>query len=205
MAQQTKETIVVGPAGGKWVVLTKDEQRFFEDLCDRYTQDYAFQNVSDLSDLERVIQFEVLGQRINTFISMDEDYWGEPINAKELNDQIKTISGELRQLKKSLGIDRSSRRQDSSESLSDYIERLKQRAKAFGVMRETQLTVALTLFNDLQALITLYENCTEEERREQGCTIEDILKWLKDYAFPEYQKVDKHFIENEQRYYIQEM
>lgn len=204
MAVATQEIVVVGPAGGTWIALTQDEQRFFEDLCHRYTQDYAFQNVSDLSDLERVIQGEVISQRYNRYLSTGEDYWGDPISTKEYTDALKALSGELRQLKKALGIDRTSRQKDSSESLSDYIGKLLERAREFGVMRNEQSTMVLTAFMELKALVTLHDNCTEDERRTQGCTMEDIFSWLREYAFPEFDAIDKDFVENHQRYWVQE-
>lgn len=205
MAVATQEIVVVGPAGGTWIALTKDEQRFFEDLCRKYTDDYAFQNVSDLADLERVIQGEVLSQRYNRYLSTGEDYWGDPISVKEYEDALKSKSGELRQLKKALGIDRSSRQKDSSESLSDYVGKLLERAREFGVMRNQQSTAVLTTFMELRALITLHDNCSEEERRTQGATMEDIFAWLRDYAFPEFDLIDKDFVENHQRYWIQSL
>lgn len=204
MAVATREIVVVGPAGGTWVALTPDEERFFKDLCNRYTQDYAFQNVSDLSDLERVIQNEVLSQRYNRYLSTGEDYWGEQISVKEFSDAVKTLSGELRQLKKALGIDRTSRQKDSSESLSDYVGKLLERAREFGVMRNQQTTAVLTTFMELRALVTLHDNCTEEERRTQGATMEDIFSWLREYAFPEFDLIDKDFVENQQRFWVQE-
>lgn len=204
MAVATQEIVVVGPAGGTWIALTPDEQRFFEDLCRKYTEDYAFQNVSDLADLERVIQGEVLSQRYNRYLSTGEDYWGDPISVKEYEDALKSKSGELRQLKKALGIDRSSRQKDSSESLSDYVGKLLERAREFGVMRNQQTTAVLTTFMELRALITLHDNCTEEERRTQGATMEDIFDWLREYVFTEFDLIDKEFIENQQRYWIQQ-
>jgi hypothetical protein len=205
MAVPTKEITVVGPAGGTWIALTDDEQRFFEDLCRKYTEDYAFQNVSDLADLERIIQGEVLSQRYNRYLSTGEDYWGDTITVKEYEDALKSKSGELRQLKKALGIDRISRQKDSSDSLSDYIAKLLERAREFGVMRNDQTTAALTTFMELRSLVTLHDNSNEEERRTQGCTMEDIFDWLREYAFPEFDQVDREFVESSQRYWIQEM
>jgi len=204
VAVMTNEITVVGPAGGTFIVLTPDEQRFFEDLCDKYTRDYAFQNVSDLADLERVVQGEVLSQRYNRYLSVGDDYWGDPISTKEFSDAVKTVSGELRQLKKALGIDRTSRRMDSTESLSDYVGKLLERAREFGVMRNEQSTKVLTIFHELRALITLHDNCTEEERREQGAEMEDIMTWLRDYAFVEFDAIDTEFVNTRQRFWVQE-
>jgi len=159
VAVPTDEITVIGPAGGVFVVLTTDEQEYFENLCDRYTRDYAFQNVSDLADLERVIQNEVLSQRFNRFLGTGFDYWGDPVSTKEFTDAVKGLSLELRGLKKALGIDRISRKHDSSESVSDYVTKLLERAREFSVMRNEQTTKVLTVFMELRALVTLHDNC----------------------------------------------
>jgi hypothetical protein len=204
MAVDTEEVEVIGPAGGRFTVLTEGERDLFDDLVARYLSDNSFQNVSDLQDLERVIHFEVMSLRYVNWLSTGSDYFGEPTIEKEVSDILKTLSGELRQLKKAMGVDRVSRQKDSSESLAEYIENLKQRSKTFGIMREDQLTKALTLFNELKALITLHNNTTDEERRKQRVRLEDIKTWLEETAFPEYDAIDQHFVDNEQRYWVQQ-
>lgn len=204
MATPTREREVVGPAGGKFTVITDDEEDLFLDLARRYLTDNHFTNVSDLVDLERVIHMEVMHLRYSNWMSTEEDYFGERVDPKTLGAMLKDLSMELRQLKKAIGIDRTSRQRDTGETVADYWQKLQERAAEFGVMRENQLTAALTLFNDLMAFVTLHDNCTPQEREDQDCEMEDIFKWLREVAFPEYLEIDKHFIDNEQRYWVQQ-
>lgn len=206
MAEEVKEIIVTGPGGGRFTVMTETERQQFEDLVATYTAHNQLVNISDQQDLERVIYLELLSLRYANWLSTETDYTGELIDARQVSTMMKDFSGELRQLKKSIGIDKPSRQREQSESLSDYIENLKMRAKEFGIMREEQLTAALTLFNDLRAAITLHDNChNEEERKEQNATIDDILRWLREEAFPEYDEIDKYFIDNSQRYWVKDL
>jgi len=204
MTVAVREINVVGPAGGHFIVMTGGEEKLFNDLSSRYTSDNIFQNVSDLQDLERIIHMEVLHLRYSTWISTESDYYGDAIDAKQLASIIKDFSMELRQLKKAVGIDKPSRQRESGETLSDYIEQLKKRAGAYGVKRQNQLTVALTLFNELSAKITLHDNCTEQERKDLSAKPEDILAWIRDTAIPEYEEIDAWFIEHQQKTWIQD-
>lgn len=202
MAVQTDEIKVTGPAGGVFTVMTKGEEQLFNELVETYLAHNSFVNISDQQDLERIIYLEVLSLRYANWLSAETDYNGELIDPKLYSGMMKDFSGELRQLKKSVGIDKPSRQRENSESVSDYIEQLKIRAKEFGIMREEQLTTALTLFNELIARVTLMDNSDEKEREEQKCRPEDVFEWMRTVAFPEFAEVDKHFIKNSQRFWI---
>lgn len=205
MAEEVKEIDVIGPAGGRFTVMTEREEALFNQLVTKYTTHNQFVNISDMQDLERIIYLEVLSLRYANWLSTESDYVGELIDAKQVSSMMKDFSGELRQLKKSVGIDKPSRQREASESVSDFIEQLKVRAKEFGIMREEQLTAALTLFNELIARVTLMDNCTQTEREEQKCRPEDIFKWLREEAFEEFKEIDEHFMQNSQRMWIQRM
>ncbi len=204
MAISVNEINVVGPAGGNFTVLTEAEEELFNDLARRYTTDNHFQNISDLQDLERVIHMEVLNLRYSNWMSTESDYYGSDVDLRAIGGLIKDFSMELRQLKKSVGIDRTSRHRDTGESLPDYWSNLKERAEEFGIHRENQLTSALTLFNELMALITLHDNANDAERKKLKCTADHIIDWVRDTAIPQYKAVDKHFIESQQRFWVQD-
>lgn len=205
MAEDATERTVTGPANGKFTVLTDTEEDAYNDLHKKYLDHNRFQNISDLQDLERIMMLEILILRYSNWMSTETDYFGELVDSKDMSRIIKDFSSELRQLKQSVGIDRSSRQKDHGESVADYLEDLRIRAKEFGIIREDMLTKSITLFNELKALVTLHDNCTPDERKEQQCEMDDLFDWLRTIAFPEFDKIDKHFVENTQKYYIREM
>lgn len=196
---------VVGPSGATHEVLTEQEVEYWEGHLSRYMSNLHFSNISDLQELDRVLMQELMVWRWGNWLSMGVDYFGDAVDERILQDQIKSYSTELRLLKKSLGIDKASRDKDRGETVAEYIENLRRRAKEFGYHREKQLSQALILFNDLIALTTLMNNCTPDEQRENHCTPADVLQWIQETAIPEYQAIDEHFRKNQQSTWVREL
>lgn len=190
------------PSGSKAHVMTEEERAYVEERSTRYTTEYSFSSISDLQDVDRVIMMELTDWRYNRWLTHGIDYHGDPVEADDLQKTIIDLSKEVRQVKKQLGIDKAARDRQKGESVSEYLDSLRHRAKQFGVMREKQLTKALTLFNELQALVVYHDNCTPDERRENSVRVEDIFEWLREVAFPEFQEVDEYFQKHEQSAWI---
>ena len=193
---------VIAPSGSEFQVMTPDEVSYFEDRVRRYMSDNHFVNIADLQDVDRMLIMELMCWRWGYWLSQERDYFGQSVDLDALQKSLSDYSKELRLIKKGLGIDKSSRDREKSESVADFIESLRLRAKEFGVMRESQLTKALTLFNELKALLTLHDNCTEEERQENNIEIHDLLDWIRNVAIPEYDEIDEHFRTNSQKFWI---
>lgn len=190
------------PSGGKFSVYRREHPHIAERVK-RYMADNHFTNVSDLQELDRVLILELLVWRQGQWASQQKDYWDQPVDEREINRQIKDMSTELRQIKGALGIDKVTRdKMRGEDSVTKYLENLKIRAREFGVLRERQLAKALELFNELKAKVILFDNTTPDERRELGIAMEDVIAWLRDVAVPEYDAVDAHFRENEQRFWV---
>lgn len=195
---------VTAPSGAVYHVLTEEEKIYYEDIVTRYRADNSFSNVSDLQDLDRVLMMELMVYRWSLWITREVDYNGMPISIDETNRSIKDFSVEIRQLKKALGIDKAARDKEKGESVQDYIENLKIRAKKFGIVRNKQASKAIELFQDLTALINFHDNCTEQERKENDVEIIDIINWIRDTAIPEFQSIDEEFRKTDQTYWIRE-
>lgn len=196
--------VVEGPSGAMYKVIHEDEREYWNNTVTKYLSEYRFTNVSDLQDLDRVVSMELMTYRYQMWVSLEKDYWGESIDVEESNKQIREISKELRQLKKSLGIEKVLREKDQGDSTAAYIENLRRRAKEFGVMRNEQAISAITLFQELISLIVMHDNCTEEERKENHIEQEDIIEWIRK-VIPEFENIDKNFRETSQKYWIADM
>lgn len=200
------------PSGATHFVYRK-EMHHFSDLVKRYLKDNAATNVTDLQDIDRIIVMETLCWRWGVWLSQRADYWWDPIDESDLSKQLKDTSAELRSLKKSLGFDKLTREKERGvDSLSHFITQLGVRAEQFGIMREEQLDMALELFNELTAKITVCENTTEDEKRELDslgtpASRDTIYEWIRDVAIPKYQAIDEHFRKRPdgQRSWIREM
>lgn len=181
------------------------EEEYFKQRTTKYVSDNDFQNVSDFQDVDRLLILELLCMRWGMWVSMQRDYWGEAVDENSLQKSLKEHSAEIRQLKKSLGLDRETREKIRGEdSVENYLAKLRQRALHFGYMRNKQAAKAIELFMDLDALITLHDNCDEKERVEQGVQVDDVVRWIRDEAIPRFRLIDEEF-RKEQQTWIREM
>jgi hypothetical protein len=96
-------------------------------------------------------------------------------------------------------------KQRGEDSVAMYLQRLRERAKEFGVTREKQLDKALELFNQLKALMTLHDNCTPDEQKEMGCTTPEVLEWIRNPCITDYDEIDAYFRQHQQRAWIREI
>lgn len=195
---------VAAPSGAVLYVLTEGEKDYFEDIAIRYQTDNQFVNISDVQDLDRILMMELLCFRWSSWMTNEEDYDGMAVDPIVLNKSIKDWSGEIRLTKKALGIDKAAREKESGDSVQARWETLKIRAKKFGYMRNEQANKAIELFQDLQALMTLYHNCNDEERKEQHVAVPDIIEWIDEFAIPEFNEIDSAFRKTEQTYWIRD-
>lgn len=183
-----------------------EEVDYIRDRAKRYLEENHFTNVSDIQDVDRMLIMELICFRWGTWISRQKDYWGDAVDMDQLQQSLKSHSTELRQLKKQLGIDKVARdRAKGEDSVPAYLNNLLRRAKEFGITRETQLGKALELFQDLQALVTLHNNCDEIERVENHVQVHDILSWLEEVAFPEFNAIDEYFRTHQQQTWVRSL
>lgn len=193
------------PSGASFYVYAQ-EVAYVKDRVNRYQKDNKFVNISDLQDIDRMMILELLIWRYGTWVTQQRDYWGDPVDETGIGKHIKDLSNELRAIKQSLGIDKVSRdKQKGEESALNYLQNLRMRAREFGVMRESQLNKALELFNEAKALVVLHFNSDDEERRELHVQAKDILEWFRDKAIPEYDEIDEHFRQNQQKFWVRDM
>lgn len=212
MAEPTDEEVnengiaVVLPSGVSFVVLTEAESAYVAKRVSQYTDEFRWTNVSDFQDVDRIIILELLVYRYGIFVSKMKDYFGDTVDEIALRKTIHDYSGEIRQLKKSLAMDRVARDKSLDEdTVASYLEKLRIRAKEFGINRDNMTAKAVELGQQVIALWQLHVNCTPDERLEMQCTAEDLVKWLGDVFKPEFEAVDKHFRETNQKIWIADM
>lgn len=190
------------PSGAPFSVLDDESAQYAQGLVDKYNAEFEFSSVSDLQDLDSVIIDETHIHRWNNDLSLGTRN-GRPVDGIELRKRLKEGKAELRQLKKSLGIDKISRERARGEgSVPAYIASVLERAEHFGINRNEMSAKAIELAMQATALITLHDNCTDVERREQHCEDRDILDWFRTVFIPEFAAVDAHFREHDQKMWI---
>jgi hypothetical protein len=191
------------PSGARLPVLTEGEVEYYEDRARRYTSDHKFSTVTDLQDLDRVLSTELMLHRYDVWLALGNDYWGQAVSERDLLRYVKDLSTSLQTLKKSMGLDKATRDKDQGADFVSWLEDVRRRAKEFGVMREEQLSVGITLFHEIKAKVQTYRNADRIEREELGLQPEAVLDWMWNDVFPRFDKVDEHFRTKSQKYWTE--
>lgn len=195
--------MVTFTSGAEAQVMTAKEADWFVESRDRYLKETRFTENTDLQDLDRLLGLELLLFRWTQHQMSGMDYDKNLVNDAELRRNIKDQSEAINKLKEQMGLSKKARDSKAS-SVEDRWTDLLTRAKEFGIHRETQLSKALSLCNELSAIIGSYDRADEEERRKLGFESEaDILMWVRETFLPEFHEVDQHFRDNVQRYWRQ--
>lgn len=192
------------PSGSMLNLQTSEEADWYESRRDRYMVDNHFPNISDLQDLDRLLMLEVLSYRWGLWMAQGFDYQGSRVEEKQLKDNIKEYSAELRQVKVSLGIDKSTRDKEKGESLSDFTDKLLKRAKEFGYHRNEQYEIVVTKMYELRSMVMTWDRCDEEERRLLDLSEKSILEWIRDKVIGDFDEHAEAFRKN-QAIWIQEL
>jgi len=195
---------VSSPSGGKVNLQTSDEADWYDQRRAQYMSQNKFPNVSDLLDLDRLLQLEVMVFRWGQWISQGFDYMQSLVDQEQLQKHIREYSREIREVKLALGIDKVSRDKEKGENLTDYISTLLTRAKTFGIHRNRQYEAAVTLMYELRSMVLTYDRCDETEREELDLSPETILDWIKDQMISQWDAIDDAFRE-EQKIWIRSL
>lgn len=190
------------PSGATLPVLTPDEVAYYEDRRDRYTSDHKFTSVTDLQDLDRVLSTELMLHRYDVWLALGMDYFQQPVSERDVLRYVKDLSATLQSLKKSMSLDKATRDKDQGSDFAAWLEDVRRRAKEFGIMREEQLTVAITLMHEIKAKVQTYQNADTIERQELGVQADQVLEWMWKDLFPRFDAVDDYFRKNSQKYWI---
>lgn len=198
-----ESVVVEGPSGSQYKVLNDFEASHYNSLSERYQTDNVFVNVSDVQELDRILMMELMAYRWGLWLIQEQDYDGKRVNPQELQKAISSYSKEIRDIKKDLGMDKNTRDRDQGENLAAYIQNLLLRAKEFGVKRNEQAVEAINILMELRAIITLFRNSNEEERKEFHANMEDIIEWC-EKKFEQFDKIDES-LRQDQKYWIHDI
>lgn len=190
---------VIGASGAEYEVLTEEEKAIWNKSLAKYVEQFKFENVTDLHDLDRVIQGELLCHRWNSWLIRDADYDGRSIEeiADKLYKQKLDQEKEVRLLKEKMGLNRARRQDSESQAVHEYLATLLRRAKEFGVHRDEQIAKSITLLHEIFTQVGLYYRSDEEERAHLGVTPLEIMEWINTEARTEYDAIDDAFRVNQ--------
>lgn len=192
------------PSGVMYAVPTQAEAEHLERKVEQYRDQYALDNVADLGEVDRCLTLELLSHRYQMWLGRRSDYGGKTIDENALQQRCKEISNELRQIKKTLGIDKVSReRQTGKGSAHERVTSILERARRFGLMRNEQSAKATELAMELISMMTARKNCkTEKHKRLLRVTDEDIFEWIDTIFTPEFMAIDEAYRAGDQKMWI---
>ena len=204
IAEKLGEVTVEGASGTEYRVLTTEEAVWFEKSLIRYTEQYNFENIADLQDLDRLLSMELLSYRYANWMIRETDYEGAAYDDKAVRDTKDKIDKQILQLKAHLGIGRKNRVESEQQSVADYMTELLKRAKEFGVHRDTQNAEILNWYMELRTTIGLWDRSDDVERTHNRVHMDQIFEWIKDEFIPHVDELDAHFRDNQQ-YWIKDL
>lgn len=192
------------PSGGVFYVLTSTEKAWVEDKIERYLSDNHFVNVSDFLDIDKLIMAECLHFRWTLWASRESNYFGEEINPKEMALLADKFAVEIRQLKKALGVDKTTRdRNTGDSSVAARWDNVCRRAEEFGIKRNEEAIQAIESMHRIAAMITYHKNCDPKERAEFHVELEDVIEVIEEEVAT-FRQIDEEFRRNVQRYWIRD-
>lgn len=200
---------VLSASGHTLTVQGSAEEQFYNQQREKYQNENAFTMISDLQDLDRLLSLELITYRAQHHLAAGQNYYGDLLHASEeaaLQRTIKENTPLISTLKSDLGLTKSQRDKAQYESVGTYIKELLVRAKEHGVKREEELTKAIKLVKELFAIIGAFDRADEIEREKIGFRDEaEVLDWVRTMMQPEFDRIDEHFRENQQRYWVRRL
>lgn len=158
------------PAGGKITLNDADEVLLWDEAARRYIQDYGLAKANDLVLLGAILSQSVAMYRAQQALN-------DPKKASNAIIQIGKCSEHIRELEKSLGIDKKTREQGGQHTTADFVTTLKRAAHAKGIRIADRVKDMEAFFNELKWKIRLLENGDDEDRAQHGLTPQSVLEW----------------------------
>lgn len=180
------------PAGGKLHLQTIEEVELWEVSRDRYLHDYRLTAQSDRLQIGNALilhleQFRAQ-QRINGMQPELRNgvptgrYVSTPIKAQDRSAALSTLiktGEEIRDIEKSLGIDKRTRDQGGQYDVAAYVDTLKRAGRQYAVHLSRRYQKYEEVFRDLEVQVQMLDNLDQEDRQEHQVTPEAVLSGLR--------------------------
>lgn len=194
------------PGGGELHLQSQEEQDLWEATMERYQDEYTLEKPNDL-----VLLGVILSQQISLFRAQQRlngmeatlDGSGvptgsyhrvevKPADMAKYQKMIQIAATEMRELEKTLGIDKKTREAGGQHTVATYLTELKLAANQYGVHISRRLKAYEQLAMDARWKLRLLRNGDEEDRAYHGITETKILEWLEG-QLQELEEIDKKY------------
>jgi hypothetical protein len=199
------------PGGGGGISLQSTEEvDRWQVLALAYTDQYDLRKINDQTNLGTLLVQHVNLYRAQQALSGrvpeldDEDlptgrYVSrvlKPVEIKAYQEQINTVSKEIREIEKTMGIDKKSRDAAGDESLKSWLLGMKARAHRYGLHVSKRVTAYEEFAMELRWRLRLNEVGDAEDKHYEDVDDAGVIKWARE-QLAELEEADKKFAAEE--------
>lgn len=203
------------PGGGRLHLQSAEEVELWETSLARYTSEYRLQKMNDLVNLGALLQQQILLFRAQTAINgmvpeLDAQqvptgrYRRLELDGSDLASYQKLLNEaakEIRNLEKSLGIDKVGRESGGAHTVDDYIKTLKLAAHERGIHISKRTLAYEAFVNDLRWRVRMLFHSDAEDRAYHHIDPKSVLTWVYE-ELKKLEQVDKDFARDVGKLYV---
>jgi hypothetical protein len=203
------------PAGGKLMLHSVDEVDLWEESAQRYVNDYQLSQQNDLLLLGAILSQQLAmfraQQRMNGMApKLDDkglptgDYKRQEVKVSDLSAAQSTItkaSIEIRELEKTLGIDKKAREAGGTHTVQNYVSTLKEAARTYGVHLSKRMQEYEKVMMDMRWRLRLLRNGDPEDRNYHRLTPQSVLDHL-EKELERLEELDKTYAKEKHRVFL---
>jgi hypothetical protein len=180
------------PGGGSVSLQTQDEAELWDDSHKRYLESYGLSEQNDLVLLGAILSQQLAmyraQQRMTGMVPEFDDqglstgrYISANLKAADLTAAQNTVTKaatEIRELEKSLGIDKKTREQGGQATVATYINTLKEAARRYGLHISKRLKEYERVAMEARWKLRVLRNGDAEDRAYHDLSPQKIIDWL---------------------------
>lgn len=203
------------PAGGALHLMSLEEVEMWENATHRYRDDYALQKTNDLVLLGAILTQQLAlfraQQRINGMeAELDADnvptgkYTKTKLKASEMSAAQGVVikaSTEIRELEKTLGIDKKTRDSGGQQTTADYLGKLKGAAREMGIHISKRTLAYEEFAMASRTKLRMLANADSEDLQYEGLTTEVYMEWQRG-ELAKLEEIDKDFAKEKAKLWV---
>lgn len=160
------------PAGGTLTLLAPDEVTMWNETSKRYQKDYKLQKTNDLVQLGAILSQVLAMYRAQKDLS-------DVKKAASAQAMITSAADQIRKGEKALGLDKATREKGGSQTVADYVTRLKKAAFEKGVRISARVKEFEAFNKELEWKLRILENGDTEDKAHHGLTEKSVCQFAR--------------------------
>lgn len=203
------------PHGGKLHLRSVDEVDMWEDTKKNYLHDYNLTRTNDLvmlgSILTQTLSMYRAQQALNGMeVELDANNVPtgryqqvniKPSDIAHYNEVVRKSSQEIREIEKSLGIDKKSREAGGAETVRSYITGLKRHARSYGVHISRRVLAYEAFAMELRTKLRMLNNLDDEDLAYENLSDAKVIEWART-ELAKLEEIDKTFAKDKAKVFI---